>query len=77
MVQDLDERVLREVFGDGAVAHHAEHEREHGSLVPAQQLPVRGFAPTLRERNHVRIGKIGQVEQLGHGVPRAGAPKAN
>src|SRR6266851_2527675 len=40
-VQDLDERLLGQVLGEGAVAHHAIQQRENGPLVAAHQLAER------------------------------------
>src|SRR2546430_9113172 len=50
-VQDLNERLLRQVLGEGAVAHHAIQQRENGPLVAAHQLAERGFV-ALRSEEH-------------------------
>ena len=62
VVQRLDERVLRELLGGLAVAHHPEDEREHGPLVAANELPERGLAPSLGERDDIRVGEVGEIE---------------
>src|SRR5205809_1101292 len=60
-IQDLDERLLRQVLGEGAVAHHAIQQRENGPLVAAHQLAERGFVALLRPRHDLRIAGAGQV----------------
>src|SRR5216117_1062639 len=60
-IQDLDERLLRQVLGEGAVAHHAIQQRENGPLVAAHQLAERGFVALLGPRHDLRIAGAGQV----------------
>src|SRR5213594_1199657 len=60
-IQDLDERLLRQVLGEGAVAHHAIQQRENGPLVAAHQLAERGFLALLGPRHDLRIAGAGQV----------------
>ena len=55
MVQDLDERILRQVLRQLAVADHAEDEREYRSFVAAHELAERGFAPLLGETNDIGV----------------------
>ena len=62
VVQDLDERVLRQVFGQFAIAHHAIDEREDRPLVAANQLAIRRLASLLRERDDVGVREVGEVE---------------
>ena len=66
-------RVLREVLGELAVAHHAEDQREDRALVPSNQLSMRGFAALEGEGDDVRIGEVREVESVGH---RAGRGRA-
>ena len=69
VVERFDERVLRELLRGLAIAHHAVHEREHGPLVAADQLPERRLAPLLREDNDVGVGEIGEIEErVGHAL---------
>src|SRR6266516_1324545 len=60
-IQDLDERLLRQVLSERAVAHHAIQQRENGPLVAAHQLAERGFVALLRPRHDLRIAGAGQV----------------
>src|SRR5207247_890126 len=60
-IQDLDERLLRQVLGEGAVAHHAIQQRENGPRVAAHQLAERGFVALLGPRHDLRIAGAGQV----------------
>ena len=55
VVERFDERVLRQLLGRLAVADHPVDKREHGTLVPADQLAVRRFAPLLREDDDIRV----------------------
>ena len=66
VVQDLDERVLREILGGGAITHHPEDEGKDRSFVAAHELPERVLAPSLGERDDVRIGAVRQVEEGRH-----------
>ena len=66
VVQDLDEGVLREVFGGLPIAHHAEDQREDGSLVSPHQLPKGRLAPFFRERGDVGIREVTEIESEGH-----------
>src|SRR5438309_92329 len=60
-VQHLDERFLRQVLGEGAVAHHAIHERKHRSLVAAHQLAERRLVTLLRPLDEILVAGAGQV----------------
>src|SRR5947209_15312443 len=60
-VQDLDERLLSQVLGEGAVTHHAIQQREDGPLVAAHELAECGFLALLRPRHDLRIAGAGQV----------------
>ena len=42
VVQHLDERVLRQIFGQLAVANHPVDQREHRPLVPSDKLHLSG-----------------------------------
>src|SRR3954462_7917543 len=66
MVQDLNERVLRQILRCLPVADHAEDEREDRALIPANEFPIRGFPPLLGESNHVSVGKVRKVEEWTH-----------
>ena len=63
VVERLDEGVLRELLRRLSISHHAIHEREHGPLVAAHQLPKRCLAPLLREDDDVRVGQIREIKQ--------------
>jgi hypothetical protein len=71
--QHLDEAVLRQVLGELAIAHHPEDQREDRSLVSANQLAMRGFAALEREGDDVGIGKVREVESVGHQAGRGRA----
>ena len=62
VVQDLDERVLRQILGELAIANHAEDQREDRPLVPPDQLAERRVAPLLGQRDDVGVRKIEEVE---------------
>ena len=62
MVQDLDERVLRQVFGGRAFTHHAKDERKHRPFITAHKLAKSRLAPFLGETGDVCIGEVGEVE---------------
>jgi len=59
VVEDLDERFLREIFGGLGVAHHAIYERENGSLISLDKLAVGVFTPFLGEDDHLLVGYVG------------------
>src|SRR2546423_7589729 len=59
VVEDLDERFLREVFGGLLVAHHPEYEREHWSLASLDQLAISVLAAFLGEDDHLLVGNVG------------------
>jgi len=59
VVEDLDERFLREVFRRLVVAHHTVYERENGSLIALDQLAIGVFTPFLGEDDHLLVGYVG------------------
>src|SRR5471030_702304 len=71
MREDLDEGVLREIFGELAVAHHAEDEREDWPLVSLDQLAMRGVAALECKGDDVGIGQVGEIEGAEHGGVKA------
>ena len=62
VIEDLDERVLRQILGDLAVPYHTENEREDRTLVPAEKLAECRFPPLLGEGDDVGIGEVREVE---------------
>ena len=62
VVQDLDERVLRQILGELAIANHPEDEREDRPLVSTDQLPECRVAPLLGQRDDIGVRKIEEVE---------------
>ena len=66
VVEDLDEGVLGEIFGDLAIPHHPEDQREDRPFVSTDELLIRGFLPLLSERDEVSVGEIAYVENWGH-----------
>src|SRR5262249_25154746 len=65
VVEDLDERVLREVLGELAIAHHAIDQRDSVPLVPSDHLAKRRLTPPLRERDDIGVRQIEEVEGCG------------
>src|SRR5829696_5972773 len=64
--EHLDEAVLGQVLRELPIAHHAEDQREHRALVPANQLTVRDVAALEREGDDIGIGEIREVECVRH-----------
>ena len=56
VVEDLDERLLREVFRGLAIAHHSEDERKNGPLISREKLAVCRFRSLSRQLDDFRIG---------------------
>ena len=56
VVEDLDERFLRQVLGRLPVAHHAENQRKYGPLIPREQLAVGGFLFPVARARRPRVG---------------------
>ena len=67
VVEHLHKGVLRQIFGQLPVAHHAEDERKHRPLISADELQERRIAALLGKRDDVRVGKIGELEVREHG----------
>src|SRR5690606_7817168 len=79
VVEDLDERLLRQVFGPLPIAHHPIDEREHRPLVTVEQLPIRLLTPGGSEGDEVVVGGLDECQiQRSHSrsrvVPPYGAP---
>lgn len=68
VIQDFDEGILRQVFGQLPVSHHAEDEGEHRPLVAAHQFAESELAPLLGKTNDVGIGESGQLVGIRHSV---------
>src|SRR5207245_1672400 len=60
-VQDFDERLLREVLGERAIAYHPVQQREHRTFVPAHQLAESGVVSLLCPRDDLLIAGVAQV----------------
>ena len=69
MVQNLDEGILREVFGRFPVTDHAEDERKHRPFVAAHQLAERELTALLRQPTDIGIGERPQLVESLHRMP--------
>src|SRR5688572_9934072 len=59
VVEDLDEGLLREIFGGLVIAHHPIDERIDRPLVPLDQLTIRVLTPFLGEDDYLLVGYVG------------------
>jgi hypothetical protein len=61
MRERSDERFLCKVFGERAVTHEANNEREDGPLKPTHQLACPRLASVANEEHHSLIGQRCEV----------------
>lgn len=61
VVQDANERILREIFRGLAIADHAENEREDGSFVAVNELPERRFPSFFGEGCDIGVGECREI----------------
>src|SRR5438876_1189514 len=60
-VQDLDERFLREVLGERAIAHHPIEQRKHRTFIAAHELAKCRVMSLLCPRDDLLIAGVAQV----------------
>src|SRR5437660_11398086 len=60
-VQDFDERFLREILGERAIAHHPIQQRKHGTLVATDELAECRVVTLLGPRDDLLIAGVAQV----------------